>query len=431
MEHDLLFGKHSAPKRIHNAFGAAYVAMDTVYPMLRPAASGATTRSLVNDNRMLAFLTMDAWRVSEVFNESPDAQFSRYRKATPSPAVVSEWLDKLDDFSEQIVDLTACLTKSGLPTTLYDQSLQRTVADHYRVVVDSLELSNRSLSFTLKFRAMHKVDWHDRRFSVRVDNTLAINLLTTELNQMDGAVRNDTSLGPERDRLLGQIDRFRAVLADKQRAETRAMSVLDMAEWIELFVVQMGSRRDFASTWQAAFGSNRSDQQAFDDWAWFALKHESRRIFFARLLSSDIGTYRKVARHVLGEYEASLRATTPGAALAQTESLDLEHFLAEGSTQGIPGFPWCGLADENEYYSLVNSLGNLLLLDSSLNRALRAETPSLKLSAYQQGMHANTIATVTPQQALRFTTMIPAGTALKHMMRIRRFEIALFALERF
>ncbi|MGZ8907610.1 MAG: GmrSD restriction endonuclease domain-containing protein [Methylobacter sp.] len=435
MEYDLLF-ENGNPHQIHTVFGKGYAALDAVFMPLRPSIKQSEgSKSLFTDDRLLAFLSIDVWMRAEVLNESSKGHFARYRNTTPNPAIVADWLDKLDKLAKQIVDLTANLNgKAVSKLAIYDQTLNRTVHEHYRVICDSLELSPRSLAFALKFRSIYLCDLHDKKYDVMVDNTSVLNLIRREVSDLVDTISDEQDLSPEEKKTLNaKIDIFKESIKTEIPMSVRKMSVLDLAEWIELFVVQMGSRRDYVSTWRSVFCSQKTEQIAFNEWAWFVTKFDSRLIFFSRLLSSDIGSSKKVIEHLLAEYESTLRASTANTGLAHSDNLDVEHFLPSGSTAAIPtAFPWCGVKDTTEYYSICNSLGNLLLLDASLNSALKDELGTIKLDAYRFGTFASTTAAVITEQSILFANAIGTlSNTLKYTLRIRRLELIKFALRRF
>ncbi|MEI7996625.1 MAG: DUF262 domain-containing protein [Methylococcaceae bacterium] len=435
MEYDLLF-VNGNPHLIHTVFGRGYAALDAVYTPLRLSIKQSErSKSLFTDEQLLAFLSIDVWMRAEILNESSKGHFARYRNTTPSPAIVEDWLDKLNKLAKQIVDLTTNLNgKFDSKLAIYDQTLNRTVHDHYRVICDSLELSNRSLAFALKFRSTYLCDLHDKKYDVTVDNTSVLNLIRREVSDLVGAISDEQDLSPEEKKtLIDNIDKFRDFINAEEQMSVRKMSVLDLAEWIELFVVQMGSRRDYVGTWRAVFCSQKTEQIAFNEWAWFVTKFDSRFIFFSRLLSPDIGSSKKVIKHLLAEYESTLRASRANTGLAHSDYLDIEHFLPLGSTAAIPiAFPWCGIKSTAEYYSICNSLGNLLLLDAPLNRALKDELGPVKLDAYRFGIFASTTAAVITEQSILFANAIGTlSNTLKYTLRIRRLELMQFALRRF
>lgn len=188
------------------------------------------------------------------------------------------------------------------------------------------------------------------------------------------------------------------------------------------------------TTWRSAFSANKSAPDAMSEWAWYSTNYGARRIFFSSLLSHSIGmNHRKVVTHILAEYESSLRAqnTTTNTSLTHGEHLDLEHFLPSGTADGMPPFPWCGIQDINEYDNISNTLGNLLLLDAPLNRALQAQIATVKLAAYKCGLFGATTAEVITEQSIRFCSTVETSPALKYTLRIRRLEILIFALKRF
>ena len=437
MEYDILFGAEANPQKIHHVFGKGYGALDAVYSPLRPSKLSGDNKSLFTDDRLLGVLSIDVWMRAEILNESAEYHFSRYRKANPAPADVGNWLDKLDQLVAQIVDLTSHLVaKNNLASPVHDLTLNRTVHDHYRVICDSLGLSDRSMAFALKFRAEHGGELHERKYDITVDNSDALNLIQGEARDLVGAISGDPDLTADsKESLNGIINVINLAIAAEPSTSVRKMSVLDLAEWIELFVVQMGSRLDYVTTWRSAFSPNKSDQVAIGEWAWYATNYGARRVFFSSLLSQSVGVnHRKVVSHLLAEYESALRvkniSQTTG--LAHGEHLDLEHFLPSGTVNGMPPFPWCGIQDINEYSNICNTLGNLLLLDAPLNRALQSQIGTVKLAAYGWGIFGTTTATVITEQSTRFTSTIGImSPTLKYALRIRRLELMIFALKRF
>ena len=442
MEYDLDLKTYSEPKLIHNTLGKAYQAMDAVYPPLRPTNQ---RRALADDNGLLALLSLDVWReVNEPLNEGPAGNFSRFRKDDPTSKPPNEgretldgWLSKLHGFSESILDLNQRLNGQILPAQFYFPKLGRTVIDHYSVVLDGLGLSRLSLAFVLKFRSSYQSELHTKTYTFPINNSDVIDLLNSELNSIIGAFRDYDV--PAMTHLLPWAKRLRDNLDAKRRTYERELSALDVAEWIELFWVKGQSGRDHATLWSGTFTSTRRDADALANWALASINYNKRMNFFNRLMSDQIGSATETVKFVLSEYKSMLRANSVDALsinsvppLVYREDLNVEHFLPKA--KDAIQFPFNGFNDA-DYYKFVNSLGNLLLLDSRLNSALQQREPRIKVQSYESGHHSNTNAAVRPMQSLelvsKFREIIYSTDYLKYAFQLRKLEIMLFVIDRF
>lgn len=430
MEYDLGFGANSNPYNIHIIFGRGYVSLDVSYISLNNIE-----KSLFSDDELLRLLSIDVWIVAVTLNEGAGDLFARYRRGNPGYAQVHDnWLVKLDSFASQITTLTDRLNGKGIQAGLiYDQSLGRLVSDHYQVVCDSLGLGNLSSAVALKFSAMFDVEWHDKKYIVVFDNQPIIDLLKSEWRDLSGAIAetDDNIITQSLEYLF--ISRRNEIDAIPVQG-TRQMSLLDLAECIELFVVQANSSRDFAATWSGAFNGNNPEITAFNMWVNFSTNWFARLKFFQKLLWENIGTQTKITRYILNEYESFLRTNIGNNALPHGESLDVEHFLPQGSIAAVAVWPYCGFKDQYEYFSSCNMLGNLLLLDSSLDRALQDQLYYIKRDSYITGVYVNTSAKILTQESLTFANQVGQHfpeSSIKYLLRLRRLELLIFAVKRF
>lgn len=253
---------------------------------------------------------------------------------------------------------------------------------------------------------------------------------------IDSINRDEILAEDMRQKLVNQCEKDIANKIKKiQGTENRKMSLLDLAEWIEILIVQMGSNRDFISYWSSAFNGINSSKDAFYIWTSFATNYYSRRKLFSFLLSDNVSSRSKILYHFLAEHESKLRCVISGsvAIIPHKEDLDIEHFLPSGSTAAISSWPYCGFKNQGEYWSACGTLGNMLLLDAPLNRSIRNEIAPVKLTAYKSGKFASTTAKIITEQSKEFDCQVTTYglPAVKYYLRLRRLDLLVFLITRF
>lgn len=431
MEFDLGYGTQGNAHNIHDAFSIAYKALNSSYLEIRPRGD---RRELFDDDDFFVVLSIDIFRINEILNENTSKIFSRYRSERPEREQLHDrWLPRLRSLSEQVASLNSWLQPTHDTGNQPYGSLGRTVTDHYRIVIDFLEISRRSIAVALKFRALHDVELHEKKYTVTVENQDILAPLISDAAHLFNRIKQigrDADIPTESH--LARLTMIQNELQRKfnNKSQNRQMSLLDIAEWIELFVVQANSRKSYADQWKASFSPGRSATDAFVDWANFAAAYNLRRNFFKSIKLGLAESKRKVVSYVLHEYECHLRMTDDpkNKHLPHSERLDLEHFFPQNNIVGEAAH--YGIK-RNEYEEIVDGLGNLFLLDSNLNRALKDEMPAVKFNGYLTGRHGDTVAQERTRMSELFAQQQAPDRLLKAALEVRRLEIILFAIERF
>jgi len=86
-------------------------------------------------------------------------------------------------------------------------------------------------------------------------------------------------------------------------------------------------------------------------------------------------------KYILWEYEKSLEPETDECDAELFRKCQVEHVLPQKPTFAFPGY---GFESEEEYVSYINKLGNLCLLEETLNKKCQNKVPEQKREYYEQ-----------------------------------------------
>ncbi len=162
-------------------------------------------------------------------------------------------------------------------------------------------------------------------------------------------------------------------------------TMLDLVELTDLRVYKTGGKSPERDIYQCARDAGSS-----------TLEHTAMRLrhfvtywmgddAFRARLGGAMYSQREATRYILLEHDAAVRASSDSPSLTvedlrsmRTASITIEHALAQERTFSLDGR---GFADEAEYEEQIHRLGNLALLEQSLNSAASKKTPEQKASS--------------------------------------------------
>lgn len=245
------------------------------------------------------------------------------------------------------------------------------VYDDYRATILSLGLQPHLLALMLKFRALFKIEWHER-FPIK-SSPLSLGTIYTLINQVQQ--KADTFQAPP------ALYDYLSNLSRKNIPKNNEISMLEIVERMQILDWNLGSRKyqGFVDRWHAA--KTASTAQGYIQ-SWFSWRNATDFIsdILYRYNDSNI-------RYLLKEYERSyginLHFSTPPN-IAKT-NLELEHIFAQNIDENtsFPGFAAFGLIDRAEFESIVLwRAGNFTWLSKEANASLGNSMPDIKAAAH-------------------------------------------------
>lgn len=417
---------HPDPKRlpsdIHKVFGDAYKFLDH-------------KNCIVDEEQFVQLSAINVWAAApDVTSSGASALYEMFRKHSEEAQDVSgelhnNWLPKFSEISAQIEYLNRYLDGSG-PEAGLDSNICpcRKVGDDYKIILQSLKLSIRSLAVLLKFRQAFGCELHRICGTVKFSNSGLKDRLKREIE----TIYVD----------LKQVHSTSQLLLDKAKTILKRISLLDaessrevspllLAEMMELTVFKLRSIKpgNYATAWDLSFlRSAKTLPDAAQQWANFISVYSGREKLLDHLFEAcDVRDAQ--FRHVLLEQESF-----SGRRNVYFLELDLEHIFPQNKDGIGPIISSYGFSND-EYQEFVETLGNKVFLHSGLNRAIKDQLPDVKAGAYKDQRYGHTVAPVEKQtQSSIKTGKVLSGLKaeqFKYYLRLRRMEIVLFALKRF
>ncbi len=221
-------------------------------------------------------------------------------------------------------------------------------------------------------RRTFNIELHDVLGSFDFSNTDIKNALINDFNALRQEVENSDC--PQLKGVANQIEREIAnipVLIQKD------MTPLHIAELLRL-IVGNAKPGTYSDAWHSTFDSTCTPQSCVDQWMAYLLSWGSRDKFIieiARTTGAD--NQLDWVKYLLKEYEYCISGWN---AHRHGLDLDIEHFF--GTWQSITALVNPSIFIDEDHYNnrFRNSIGNKLVLDSSLNRGIRLLTPIAKIN---------------------------------------------------
>jgi len=415
-EYDLNYNSGSLTHRIHTIFSDLYQMLDEgMKTGLFPEKEG--------DDKLMQYIFtyIKIEADSKNYEHSGERAYSKFRdelkKPTPpstTGSLLNDWLDRIQEVCEQLQHLNDCL--SGNEPTVKQTSFicpNRTIQEDYNIIIRSLDLSDRSIAVLIKFRALHKVEWHDR-FSINCTFTPSLfEPLKKYLNECRGEKSDN------KEAILKQIDELRFPNAEEPYSFPHDYSMLQVVERMELLVwKRFNPAGTFHSTWLATFNLSLTDKDTVQTWYdWYSSKQND----FPRFVQND--TNDNCFRYVLREYECSLGGNIH---FINSKVLTLEHIFPQNPDPKPPLV--CGFVDGDAYNLFLNRIGNLTFVyqNSSMSNLL----PQRKAGAYYTASPP-TQPQIT-QRVGKQLNAVGANCSDHHqVLLVRCTELALFSINRF
>lgn len=414
---------------LNTGFGAVYRSIDQI-------------GSKLDEDGFLRQLSIGLWEGAtpalQAHRESFEELQKKYRSelsapSTGSKALVNSIVTQSGKLAKEHTELVSRITDSvagkamgqpGFVNALFPCAPPRDASDDYLMVLESFGLQPKQIAMLLAVRDHCQVDWHESLGHMRVSNVAVKRELAAEFAK---------HMTPD----LADQDWSQAIKNEIDSIPDESVRQVTPLYLAELLRVIVGDSKPgyFNAAWQGTFGvAGISSQSFLDVWVGYLTSHGSRDNFIHWAIGQNLNNQSFELRHVLREYESCL----PNGLNAhrQAKTLEVEHYFSRdySSIAAASGHVFASEADYGQNF--VDRPGNKLMLDSSLNRAIKSLPPLTKTIPYGSGSYGSvSIPAVSHVQSaiqiandLRGCTNL--GAAVSYVV-MRQLRLAVFAANRF
>jgi len=411
----------------HTKFGETYRALDMPDCL-------CTEEEFVQ----LLAITIRIFETTDCLYQNAERAYTDYfshkiRSAGNIVQLLSGWIKTIGSASEQLEKLRQW--KAGnqmLPSYIMPSVPNRTLADDYIIVLDSLGLNIRFLAMLCVFGSHYPgVQWHDKIACVSPDNRGVVTVLRNRFNTVRGQATGSLPAILS-DKVAALEKRIDALMT----GEEQWISALEVAERLQLFTLSMGANRPggFMGYWKGIFQTEHSaPEEALQKWYEFAtVYYDDNR---ARFIDAIFTPYlnENIKKYLLREYEFSKY----GENIHGNTSLQIEHIFPENPTTKPPVGYFPSTMLSTDYDRFVDLLGNQMFLDARLNGSIRNALPTVKGQAYASQRH-NAVQVHPVQNRVRSAIAVGEDFCqfkepwhYRIYLDLRALELAAFAAERF
>jgi hypothetical protein len=364
------------PTSINVTYGDAYVSIEA-------------KQSYLNDNEFIRQVAMVLWEYDQgaVHRDEAVAIYEKQFKSIATDNslqgsyIHSDILPAISGIVSQhnnLVDKTnnACQTPPvnlGVPSFVSGLSITsfpRDAIEDYFNVLQSLKWQSKQLGFLMAVRAKWGIELHDVLGLFKFSNSRIKKELIDDFNKLKQEI-DDTGCS----QLITISNQVKAEIDLIPDSIERQLTPLQIAELLRL-IVGNSKPGTYSNVWHSTFNCLCTPQSCVDQWINYLLSWDSRDNFIidiARTLNADNNA--EWVKYLLKEYEYCLSGRNMH---RHSSSLDIEHFFGTWSSVSAMVAPTI-FSDEYQYENRFrNRIGNKLVLDSSLNRAIRLLTPIAK-----------------------------------------------------
>lgn len=332
------------PSKVHATFGGLFRSIEA-------------KDSLVNDDRAVQLATLI--HIQGVF---PNAQVAEWgaeqcfaealsKSEVLNATKLSKLLDVIDGIAKANNDLI--------------QGIQSTTMEFtYRLALTQRPLSAKALAIVMQFHARYKLDTETLAAplaNLKVDSNAAIaDYLAQKLSAREPSPALQSFSAQIKTSILGL-----------RSPSARMTSVLDLAVMVDSCGVKTAS---FMGAWRQAFSASPTPEASFAAWGGYLQSWNSRYNYISNLLSTG-----DVSSSSLRYKIALLEDAAQGKEWIRVAD-DVEHIFATKLSTSISG--GYGFNHPTDYEEFCNRIGNIVPLDSRLNRSLNANNPAIKAPRY-------------------------------------------------
>lgn len=425
------------PSVINNAFGDLYRSVEAV-------------NSYIDDNEFLRQTGMMIWESpgSSIHNIGPDTIYKEFFKKLPNnpagPAgafIHSQVIPSITDIRNghnHLIDMivqTKMGTAIGVPsftsTLGLGFSAKDAIEDYFSVLL-SLKLQTKQIGFLLAVRKLG-LNLHDPLGNYLINNVKIKLSLTAELAKIRQEIRQEDKYVSEISNLVDQIEKEIEVIPD---TIDRPYTALQIAEALRIFVGTAQPGR-FSIAWQAFRTPGITPSIIVNKWIYYVIGGNSRDVFIIYRIAQGTDAFNNNSwvPYLLKEYEDLKNKTAlPGCNAHRNTGFEIEHFFAKSfGDSKRAGFD----SLEQFQQSFVEQIGNKLVLDQSLNRALQPiPSPIDKIPCYDCQCNSSISVMVSnpSYSSLEIASDLGATASLadcRVYVRLRSLRLAAFAARRF
>ena len=428
MEYDLNISCGYVSK-IHSVFGAAYQVLDKNDCLVSEDAFIQLLSITMRINCDTECLWQSADNAYDVYFSKELKDLSQIRSTCQ---ILDEWINTGDSIIQQIDQLDKMRTsKSNLASCMMSHLKKRTVADDYRIVLQSLGLDIRNYAVLFKIHQKYPdIEWHEKSAKVPTDNQSVIGIINSKIVNIKAEAGSNIP-----DILKTKIKGLHKMLDDLAGdSGEKDMSALEVVERMQLFILDMGSSYPggFKDYWDVAFNKSIDINKTLNKWYEFATVYwtDNKARFIENLFSNNLPE--KIRNYLLREYESFKFDNN----IHFNKALHIEHIFPQTPTVKPPNGYFPNHVTAFDYDKWITRIGNLVYLDGSLNESIKHSLPEIKARSYVSQTH-NRIA-VSPDNQVQ--TAINIGKDFNHIndtqffriyLELRIVELAIFAAKRF
>lgn len=414
------------PTSINVIYGDAYVSIEA-------------KQSYLNDNEFIKQVAMVLWEYTQgsIHRDEAVAIYEKQFKSIATdnklqgsyihsnvlPAIsriVSQHNNLVDKTNDACQTPPANLGAPSFVTGLGVTSFPRDAIEDYFNVLQSLKWQSKQLGFLMAVRAKWGIELHDVLGSFKFSNGRIKRELTDDFNKLKQEID-----GSDNSQLITISNQVKAEIDLIPDLIERQLTPLQIAELLRL-IVGNSKPGTYSNVWHSTFNCPCTQQSCVDQWINYLLSWDSRDNFIidiARTLNAD--NKAEWVKYLLKEYEYCMSGWN---AHRHSSSLDIEHFFGTWSSVSAMAAP-AMFSDEYQYDNRFrNRIGNKLVLDSSLNRAIRLLTPIAKTNpSYLTSVGA----THSSKQISNDLTGVSDINVYRLYVLLRSLRLAVFAAHRY
>lgn len=442
--------QNPCPKDINHAFGGLYQSIE---------ASSA----YIDDDKFLQQLGMRLWegvnlsrisgvswpvlktgkpRNNSIHQVGAETLYEDYFKKLPASIAETFLRNEIVPSIIRVTESNNCLTSYinqaqgggsiGSPScaTRLGFGPRDAIEDYFSVLL-SIGLQAKQIGFLFgAFQLFPSLMWHDILGTCKFDNQKLKSELLQVLSQI--RVMNQNFFGIEK--MTDSVEEeIRSIPDDIERE----YSALQVAEALRLFV-ENTKPGGYSGTWNATYGprtpTSIAPQDFLNHWWHYICSYDSR-IAFIISIARGTNSYNNTpwVKYLLKEYEYCLSRNNAH----RNARYEIEHFFpAAWGCNNQSMLKNCGFTSLEQYNSsFVEQIGNKLVLDEGLNRALKDQDIPVRVSAYQKQAYGSisVVSSNSSQSAVEIGNQLSGMGCAEYRVyvQLRSLRLAIFAASRF
>jgi hypothetical protein len=432
------------PVSLNKSFGFLYQSLEAQDSYISDDESLRQIAMILWEGKSLVSISGILWpyasgsRSNHIHQAGANLLYEDYFKKIPSSIadqfLHSEIIPAIGTITDSHNDLVKILGLATTGTHLAKPSFTssmgfcaRDAIDDYQAVLLSLGLQTKQIGFLFAIRQLFPtMQWHDVLGSRKADNRRIKMQLHQCLSEIQSENQDVTNF--DTNNVYNEINS----IPDFQ---TRNYSAMQIAEALRL-IVENSKPGGFSAVWNMTFCGSPSPQNFVDRWMDYVESYGSREVFIWKIArSSDAYNNNAWVKYLLKEYEYCIG----GQNAHRNSNYEIEHFFPSSwkGPKYLTTVTHYGFANCEQYsQSFVDRIGNKLVIDSGLNRALKDQDPFIRSAAYKTQSYGaiNVMSTNPSQSAINIGSgLVSYSLPNEYRMYVllRSIQLAAFAARRF